>query len=223
MDVDGLIDQLMRMNAVREDVDRNRLAYDLTRFLNKYNGTPIKYIRARELIDEITAITYRHHLRLPSTWWLVGQTIAMLEGIGLQLDPDFDVFAAAAPHIQPLMAKLFLPHEGWMRNVLMDGANWGELFHRLPRVGNRMLERMERNEGFRMELKDADRILSRVDRLVTRLALSVLVAAFVIALPILLQLTSPGSLPRWLILGSLIPIIGTGIWLGFSLLNTPKK
>lgn len=223
MDVDGLIDQLVRMNAVREDVDRDRLAYDLGRFLNKYNGVPIKYVRARELIDEIAAITFRHHLRLPSTWVLVGQTLVMLEGIGLQLDPDFDVFQAAEPHARRLLKKLFLPHDGWARTVLMDVTNWGELLHRLPRVGNRMLERLERNEGFRIEIKDADRFLGRIDRLVTRLALSVLVAAFVIALPILLQLTTPGSLPRWLVLISLVPILGTAIWLGVSLLNTPRK
>ena len=180
-------------------------------------------LHARELIDEITAITFRHHLRLPSTWWLVGQTIVMLEGIGLQLDPDFDVFKAAEPHIQGLMKNLFLPHDGWLQTVLMDATNWGELLHRLPRVGNRMLERLERNEPFRMEIKDTDRILSRLDRLATRLALSILVAAFVVGLPILLQLTTPGSLPRWLILISLIPIIGTGLWLAISLLNTPRK
>jgi hypothetical protein len=86
-----------------------------------------------------------------------------------------------------------------------------------------MLERLERNEPFRMELKDLDRILSRVDRLVTRLALSLLVAAFVVGLPILIPLTTPGSLPRWLLLIGMIPIIGTGIWLAFSLLNTPRK
>ena len=223
MDVDGLIDQLVRMGAVREDIDRNRLTYDLHRFLNKYKGVPIKHVRARELIDEITAITFRHHLRLPSTWWLVGQTIVMLEGIGLQLDPDFDVFKAAEPHVQSLMKKLFLPHDGWIRTILMDATNWGELLHRLPRVGNRMLERLERNEGFRIEIKDTDRILGRIDRLVTRLVLSILVAAFVVGLPILLQLTTPGSLPRWLILLSLIPIIGTALWLAISLLNTPRK
>jgi hypothetical protein len=105
----------------------------------------------------------------------------------------------------------------------MDATNWGEMLHRLPRVGNRMLERLERNEGFRMEIKDADRMLGKIDRLVTRLALSVLVAAFVIALPILLQLTSPGSLPRGLIMISLIPIIATAVWLAVSLLNTPRK
>lgn len=223
MDVDGFIDQLVRMGGVREDVDRNKLAYDLSRFLNKYHGTPIKYIRARELIDEIAAITFRHHLRLPSTWWLVIQTIIMLEGIGLQLDPDFDVFKAAEPHVQRLMKTLFLPHGDWVRNILMDSANWGDLIHRLPRVGNRMLDRMERNESFRVEVKDIDRILSRADRLVTRLSLSMLVAAFVVGLPILIPLTSPGSLPRWLLFLGLIPIIGTGIWLGVSLLGTPRK
>jgi ubiquinone biosynthesis protein len=223
MDIDGMIDQLVSLGAVREDVDRNRLAYDLSRFLNKYHGVPIKYVRARELIDEITAITFRHHLRLPATWWLVGQTIVMLEGIGLQLDPDFDVFKAAEPHVQRLMKDLFIPHGDWVRTVLMESANWGELLHRLPRAGNRMLERMERNEPFRMEIKDLDRILSRIDRLVTRLALSLLVAAFVVGLPIMLQLTTPGSLPSWLILAGLIPIIGAGLWLVISLLNTSRK
>jgi ubiquinone biosynthesis protein len=223
MDVDGMIDQLVSLDAVREDVDRNRLANDLSRFLNKYHGVPIKYVRARELIDEITAITFRHHLRLPSTWWLVGQTIVMLEGIGLQLDPDFDVFEAAKPHVKGLMKDLFLPHGDWTRTILMDSTNWGEMLHRLPRVGNRMLERMERNEPFRMEIKDLDRILSRVDRLVTRLALSLLMAAFVVGLPILLQLTTPGGLPTWLVLALLIPIIGAGLWLVISLLRTSRK
>ena len=223
MDVDGMIDQLVNLGAVREDVDRNRLANDLSRFLNKYHGVPIKYVRARELIDEITAITFRHRLRLPSTWWLVGQTIVMLEGIGLQLDPDFDVFEAAKPHVKGLMKDLFLPHGDWARNIMMDSANWGELLHRMPRVGNRMLERIERNEPFRMEIKDLDRILSRVDRLVTRLALSLLMAAFVVGLPILLQLATPGGLPGWLILALLIPIIGAGLWLAISLLRTSRK
>jgi len=172
IDVDGLIDQLARMDAVIEDVDPNKLAYDLHRFLHKYNGTPIKYIRAQELIDEITAITFRHHLRLPSTWWLVGQTIVMMEGIGLPLDPDFDVFKVTEPHIKRLIPKLILPHDGWTRTALMDVTNWNEMFHRLPRVGNRMLERLERNESFRMEIKDADRLMSRFERLVTRFLLA---------------------------------------------------
>jgi hypothetical protein len=105
----------------------------------------------------------------------------------------------------------------------MDANNWGEMLHRLPRVGNRMMERLERNEPFRVEIKDTDHILARLDRLVTRLSLSLLVAAFVLGLPLLIPLTTPDSLPRWILLLGMIPIIGAGIWLGWSLLNTPKK
>ncbi len=223
LDVDGMIDQLSRMGAVRDNVDRNRLAYDLNRFMNKYYGVPIKYVRARELLDEFTTITFRHRLRLPSAWWLVAQTIAMLEGIGLQLDPDFDVFSAAAPHINRLMRNLIFSQTNQMRSLVLDAANWGDMLHRLPRVGSRMLERLERNEPISMEIRDVDRILSRLDHLATRVALSLLVAAFVVGLPLLLQLAVPGSLPGWLILALIIPIIGAGIWLGLSLLGIGKK
>ncbi len=222
LDVEGMIDQLVRMNAVPEDLDRNRLAHDLNRLLNKYYGAPLKYLRARELIDEFTAISFRHHLRLPSTWWLVGQTVAMLEGIGLQLDPDFDVFRAAAPHLKRLMKTLIFSQENWPRALVMDAANLGEMLHRLPRVGNRLLERLERNEPLRMEIKDIDSVLRRLDNLVTRLALSLLVAAFVIGFPILLQLAAAGSLPTWLVIALSIPIIGAGAWLGISLIKTGK-
>ncbi|MEJ5226113.1 MAG: hypothetical protein WHV44_16755, partial [Anaerolineales bacterium] len=110
-----------------------------------------------------------------------------------------------------------------MRSLVLDAANWGDMLHRLPRVGSRMLERLERNEPISMEIRDVDRILGRLDHLATRVALSLLVAAFVVGLPLLLQLAVPGSLPGWLILALIIPIIGAGIWLGLSLLGIGKK
>ena len=59
-----------------------------------------------------------------------------------------------------------------------------------------MLERMERNEPFHMQIKDTDRILSKLDQLATHLSLSVLMAAFIIGLPLLVPLMASGSLPR---------------------------
>jgi hypothetical protein len=58
-----------------------------------------------------------------------------------------------------------------------------------------MLERMERNEPFHMQIKDTDRILSKLDQLATLLSLRVLMAAFIIGL-LLVPLMASGSLPR---------------------------
>ncbi len=223
MDTEGIVDQLIRMGAVEEDVDRNGLVYDFNRLLNKYHGMPLKDIRVQELIDEFTAISFHHHLRLPGTWWLLGNTIVMLEGLGLRLDPDFDTFAAAEPYVKSLMKQLILPEAGLGPTILMDSVKWRDFMHRLPRVGQRVIERMERNEPFHMEIKDTDRILSKLDRLATRLSLSVLVAAFIIGLPMLSPLTAPDSQLRWLVGMSPILVIGAGLLLIISLLSTPRK
>ncbi len=222
-DAEGIVDQLIRMRAFGDEIDRDGLVWDLNRLLNEYYGIPLKDIHTQELIDEFTAISYRHNLRLPGTWWLLGKTVVMLEGLGLRLDPDFDVFAVAEPYVKSLMKHLVLPDAGLGRTLLLDSVSWRDLAHRLPRVGHRIVERLEKNEPFHMEIKDTDRILSRLDRMATRLSLSVLVAAYIIGLPQLLPLTAPGSLPRWLIMMGLIPVIVAGLWLVISLLIAPRK
>jgi ubiquinone biosynthesis protein len=223
MDAEGIVDQLIRIGAMTGDTDRNGLAYDFNHLLNKYYGVSLKDIRAQEIIDEFTTLSFRHHLRLPSTWWLLGKTIVMLEGLGLRLDPDFDIFAVAEPYVKRLMKQLVLPEAGFGRSILMESVNWRDLMHRLPRLGQRMIERLEQNEPIHVEIKDTNHMLSRLDRLATRLSLSVLVAAFIIGVPMLIPLTAPGSLPRWLTMIALIPVIGTGLWLVLSLLSTPRK
>jgi len=222
LDADGIVDQLVRMGAAGEQVDRTGLARAIDRLLNKYNGLPIGDVHAGEVIEEITPITFQHHLHLPGNWWLLTQTVVMMEGIGMQLDPDFDAFAVAKPYIKRLMGHLVTPDAGWGRSILLDSANWGEFFHRLPRAGSRLVERIERDELFQVNIKDTDRILGKLDQLVTRLTLGVLTGAFSIGLAMLTPLTASDSLARWLLLAGITAIIVMGLWLLVSLTKTSR-
>ncbi len=220
LDADGIVEQLVRIGAVGAEFDRIGLARDISRLLNRFYALPLKDIRASEVIEEIMPVAFRYHLRLPRELWLLGKTLTMMEGVGLLLDPEFDMFEVAQPFIKRLTLHLVMPNEGWGRAVLLDGANWGELFKRLPRVGSLMLERLERNELFQLNIKGADRIMGRLDRLATRLTLSVLVAALIIGLAMLVPLTAPGSLIQWVIVIGFISAVGLVVWLFISILRT---
>jgi len=220
LDADGIVDQLIRMGAAGAEVDRAGLARDIGRLLNKYYTLPLKDIRAREVVEEIMPIAFHHHLRLPGDLWLLGKTLAMLEGVGLQLDPDFDMFAVAQPFVRRLVWHMATPNSGWARAALLGGANWGELLNRLPRAGNRMLERIERDEPFKIHLDDTDRIMNKLDRLLTRLSLSILVGSLIIGLAFLVTNTSPNNWVQWVIIGGLVAIISLGIWLFISLFRS---
>ena len=222
LDADGIVDQLVRMGAAGEQVERTGLARAVDRLLNKYNGLPLGDVHAGEVIEEIMPITFQHHLRLPGNWWLLAQALVMMEGIGMQLDPDFDAFAVAKPFIKRLMRQLVTPESGWAKSLLLDSANWGDLLHRLPGAGSRLVERIERDELFQVNIKETDRILGKLDQLATRLTLGVLTGAFSIGLAMLAPLTASGSLARWLLLSGITAMIVMGLWLLISLITASK-
>jgi ubiquinone biosynthesis protein len=191
----------------------------MNRLLTKYYNLPLKDIRAREVVEEIMPMAYRHHLRLPSNLWLLGKTLAMLEGVGLQLDPDFDMFAVSEPFVRRLVWRLLLPRRAWGQELLRQGADWSELVSRLPRSGNRLLEQAERGELFQIHLRDADPIMSRLDRLATRLALSVLVAALIVSLALIIPLTTTGGPLQLPVTVGFVVAAGLGVWLLISILR----
>ena len=219
MDTDGVVEQLIRMDAANISVDRKLLARDIDRILTKYIALPLKEIRAREVIEEVLPIAQRHRLRLPANLSLLGKTLGMLEGVGLRLDPDFDMMSVAEPFVRRLTWQLVMPRREWGREMLRQGAEWGDLLTTLPRSGNRLMEQAERGELFQVRLRDIDAIMGRFDRLVTRLALSVLVAASIIGLAQLIPLTSSGGLTQFTVVLGLIASASLGLWLLISILR----
>ncbi len=96
--------------------------------------------------------------------------------------------------------------------MLRQAMDWGELVTALPRVGGLLLEQAERGELFHLHLKDGEQISHRLDRLGSRLALSILVAALIIGLAILLASATNDDLRGWLRLGGLVCVGGLGVW-----------
>jgi len=222
LDADNIVEQLIRMGAAPYELDRAGLAREISRLLIKYQGLPLQDIHADELVKEIMPIAFRYHLSLPPDFWLLLKTLTMMEGVGLELDPDFDIFAVAEPFVRRLTWRLMIPRQKWGQGLLRQGADWGELLSALPRTGSRLLERAERGDLFQVGLKDADRIMRGLDRLTTRLALSVLAAALIIGLAMLIPITTAGSMVQWLVVAGFIGAIVMGGWLLISIIKAEK-
>jgi ubiquinone biosynthesis protein len=94
MSTEDVVNHLLRMGVVDEDVDRRALVRDVGWLLDKYRGMSLKELRASEIVGDVIPVAYKHRLHLPPSLWLLGKTLSMLEGVGLQLDPDFDIFVA---------------------------------------------------------------------------------------------------------------------------------
>lgn len=220
MDEQSIVDQLIRMGATVKDIDRVALENDIARLLRKYYGLPLKAIKAQDVMQDITPIAFRHHLRLPSQLWLLGKTLAMLEGVGLKLDPDFDFIAFSRPFVRRFLLRMALPRNLGPRMIKTVG-DWNDLLGLLPRVGAQILTRVERGEfEVTLEHKGLDRALNRLDRSANRISLSVLLAALIVGLALIIpafNLAQERGLVSFLVVVGFIGVSLLGLWLVFSI------
>lgn len=219
VDPDGIVDVLARMGAVDSEVDRKGLTRDIERVLQKYCDASMGDIRIQELIDVATPIIQRYHLRLPSNFGLLLQTLGMIQGVALTLDPSFDVWAFSEQYVRRAIWRLMLPRRDLGQSLLRQGQEWGELIANLPRIGNRLLEKAERGNLLQIGLKDTELIMKQADRLTTRLALSLLLAALTISLALVVPSATAGSSLQMLMTIGLAVAVGLIVWLFVSILT----
>lgn len=218
-DVDSIIDELVRMEAVHSDTDRPRLKRDLERLLGKYTGLQLKDIHFQEITEEFMVLCSRHRLSIPANLLLLGKALAMIEGLGLQLDPDFDFFAVSEPYVRHLKKDMWMPKAEWGQTLLQHGSDWVEFFNLLPRTGRTLMEKAEKNALLEVGIKDTGHLLYAMNRHVNRLSLSIVIAGMVVSLAILSSVITAGSPLQNLVVIGFFATLGLSIWLLVSILR----
>ncbi|HMR64656.1 MAG TPA: AarF/ABC1/UbiB kinase family protein [Anaerolineae bacterium] len=223
MDVDGFIDQLVRMGVAQARAERTALRRDIRRLLIKYNGMPLKEVAIRELLEDVRPIIYSHNLRIPTDLWLLAKTLVMMEGVGKRLAPEFDIFEVSRPYVRTFVRRLWLPTE-WGPEAMRHISSWGDLLSDLPGRTNRVLTQVERGEiSLNLHITEVQQTVKRLDDIANRVILSLLLAAFIVALALLiptLNLTWPWGLLTWIIIVGFVVMSVLALWLMWSIFRS---
>lgn len=227
LDAEGIVEQLIRMGVADHRTDRVALERDIRRVLLKYYGLALNEISAGELLEELQPIIYRHRLQLPSDLWLLIKTLVIMEGVGLRLDPEFDIFAVSKPYVDRFMRRAWFPTE-WGPPVIRGITGWSDFLGTFPRQTSRILDQVERGElSLRLDLPVIERAAHRFDQIANRIILAVLLAALIIALALLIPTlnlsTWPWGFITWVILVSFVVMSILAVWLIWSILRSGGK
>jgi ubiquinone biosynthesis protein len=219
-DVAGMVDEMVQMEMVGTSVDHRRLTRDMSRLLDKYRDVPLKDLTIREVFNDVLPIAFRHRLTLPSNLWMLGKVLVMVEGTGQLLSPDLDVFELAKPHAIQGMAQINSPR-AWAERFGRGASNWSELWFMLPQRLPRMLDRLGKGElVLGLDVVNTRTILNRLDRVVNRLSVSILIAALIVGLGLLTsRFTSADgrTLAVILLAVGFVVSVGLGSWLVWSM------
>jgi ubiquinone biosynthesis protein len=226
LDTDGVLDQLVRMGIADYSMDYDSLRRDLHRLLLRYYGVALKEVSAGEVLEDLEPIIYRHQLRIPSDLWLLIKTLVIMEGVGHNLDPDFDIFEFSKPYIGSFMRRLWLPSE-WGPAAMRSAWNLGDLLIDLPRQTTRILGQVERGDlGFQIHVPELDRTTNRLNDIANRIILAVLLAALILGLAIIipnLDLIWPWNAVTWIAILTFVVMCFLAVSLVWSIFRSVRR
>jgi ubiquinone biosynthesis protein len=167
----------------------------MLRFIDGIVDRPLAEMSARETGEELFALVQRHRLRMPAPLALLLKAIIMMEGIGMLIDPDLDVFDLARPYALQVLAESASPEAGIQR-LLLRGRELIEAADTLPLLGTAL-----------QQLTSGDLSIQTRERELQRVALAQATAGARIATAIVLLASTVG-------LGLLAIAMAIGGWAG---------
>ncbi len=206
------------------DADPARLRREIDSFVDQYKGVPLKRLNLASMLLDVVTILRDNHLTLPPDLALLIKAFISLEGMGRQLDPDFDMAGEATPFLQNVLlahnSPVALARRGW-RTV--DGAL--KLLGALPQDLSELLRAARRGKlRVEVEVPPLKHFGDRIDRAVSRLTIGIVTAALIIGTSIVMTVAGEGllaGLSTFALLGFLGAVVG-GIWLLVSIRRSGK-
>ncbi|MBI2758474.1 MAG: AarF/ABC1/UbiB kinase family protein [Chloroflexi bacterium] len=215
-DAERITDEFFAIGMANADVKRKALQRDLDHFISRYAGRSIKDLAATKTVDEVMAIALRHHLQMPAELVMLFRVVGISEGLGAQLDPSFKLFEFAAPYFQQFWLQHRSPKAIALRvgQTALDAA---ELGLTLPQHISRLIGQVERGElELNVNHEGLRDFAHRLQQMVNRLALALLLAATIVALGFMMIVYHP---PFWDIYGGwlfglgFLLALGLGAWM----------
>ena len=226
-DTKGALRSMQRLGILHPRDMTEGLQRDMTRFLERLVDRPLEEMSARETFNELLLLIRRHRLHMPAPLALLLRSIVMMEGVGVQLDPQLDFFAIARPYALKAFADTLSP-EVVARRALTQAQEFGEIASALPRQVSTTLEQLNAGELLvQTRNEDMRRMANALALAGTRLALAVVLLASVIGLGVLGLIITLGGLAGTLavILGVLVTLalIVTGLALLVSIMRGGRE
>jgi len=206
-------------------VDEEALVAEIEAFVERYRGVPLKQLRLGSMLSDMVAILRSHHITLPADTVMLVKAFVSLEGMGRELDPEFDMAGEAMPMLERLVRSRYAPkaiaRRGWI--AVRDAAR---LIAGLPQDLSRLLRAARRGRlEVHIDVVNLQRVANQLDRAINRLVLGVVIAALIIGSSIVMTVSGG---PTWLglpffgLLGFLGAFAG-GLWLFFSLWRSNRR
>jgi ubiquinone biosynthesis protein len=223
-DVDRIISQLLYSGDITDDTDRKQLKRDMSDFMDDYYEISLQRIDSGKLVAEFIEILQNHRIKFPADLILLAKALVSMEGLGKQLDPEFNLADNLRPFIERVV-KERLSVDSLKREAGGISHAYFSLLRSLPNDLKEFINRVNRN-NFKIDLehRGLERLITDLDKSSNRLSFSLIIGAIIVGSSLIMQTDKGPQLFGFPALGlGGYTIAGLlGLWLAIGILRSGR-
>ena len=223
-DMDEMVSLLLFGGEISEDLDIRELKRDLFNFIDGYYEVPLKDIEVGRMLMEFIEIITLYNIRIQSDLMLLIKSLVLIEGMGRNLDPGFNMVEHLRPAITRALRRKYSARR-ISRDINAILLSYLNLARNIPRDLKEIINRINNNKfKINLEHRGLDRFTAEFDRSVNRLSLSMILAAMIIGSSIIMQTDKGPKLmgfPALAFLGYSVAAL-IGFWLIYAILRSGR-
>ena len=202
----ALDDSLLQVTTQAHPVDRAMIQSEVEQLLELYAGLSLGKLQIGDALGELLELVRRNRRRLPGSLVLFFKALAMCEGLLQAIDPQ----ASFSDYMRPMIEKMILQEaEQELTRVRDSTLGAIELGLELPERLDRILAQLERgNLQVWARTPDAGALMQWLERLAARINATILAAACVVGLAIVMLVYRPHGWQAWIGVVFWIVVVG---------------
>ena len=190
--VDGDLERAVRASVQLTDADP-ALEYDRSfrtdawELITRYRADQISHMDVPGMLDGMFELFRRHRVRCPSDLVYLIRAISVVQGVGIQFAPDFQLITHIRPHMEKLIRQQYTVDSARER-LMQTLVNYVELAEDLPGEIRAIAAQIRRRDfSIRLEHKGLDSLKDTVDRASRFIAVAFMMGATIVGSAILLH------------------------------------
>ncbi|MEM5565073.1 AarF/ABC1/UbiB kinase family protein [Psychroserpens sp. AS72] len=183
---------LLEKVAVKVEIpDYKKLEYDLYELIEDVSNTALQNIKLSSILDQFKTVLYENKITLPHYLYMLIRALVIIEGVGLKLDPAFNMTDNLQPYTSKVTKKRFSLKRLFKRN-LNRFQDINELVDTLPDDINTILKKIKEGKLVIVhEHKGLKELQEASSKAVNRLVFAIIIAALSIGSSILVIAKMP--------------------------------
>lgn len=179
-DVKSMKKAILKFSSGLSKEKQIELEYDIIYFLRNYSNVRLENIDSNEVMKGLNALFYLYKIKIPSKLLLLLKALVIIEGVGLMIDPEYDMISNIGPYAKRLLLKKYNPNQ-FQEEVLQTIEGGTLLLKDLPDDLRSIIRKIKEGKiHIEIEHKGLDPLLQTTEIVVNRISFTLITVAIIL-------------------------------------------